>query len=60
MKRLLLSLLPLGLLSAHAEPTPKIAWWPTVEQGRAEAARTGKPIFLLSAAPQCQNVPGVW
>ena len=46
--------------AALAEQPARIAWWPTVEQGRAEAARTGKPIFLLSAAPQCQNVPGVW
>ena len=60
MKRLTLVLLSAGILTASANPTPKIAWWPTVEQGRAEAARTGKPIFLLSAAPQCHNVPGIW
>ena len=60
MKRSLayLSLLTMGL--AQAETAPRIAWWPTVEQGRAEAKRSGKPIFLISAAPQCQNISGVW
>ena len=59
MKRLLLPAL-LAIPVLHAAPAPRIAWWPTVEQARAEAARTGKPIFLLSAAPQCHNVPGIW
>lgn len=60
MKRILASLLPLSLATAHADPAPQIAWWPTVEQGRIEAARTGKPILLLSAAPQCHSVSGMW
>ena len=29
-----------------------------LESGLAEAERTGKPILLISAAPQCHNVPG--
>ena len=37
-----------------------IAWFGTWKQGAAEAKRTGKPILLMSAAPQCHNVPGVW
>lgn len=58
MKALLaLLLLP---VTAVAETTPKIAWWPTLEQARAEASRTGKPIFLLSAAPHCRNISGMW
>ncbi|MDA0768434.1 MAG: hypothetical protein O3A92_16610 [Verrucomicrobia bacterium] len=60
MKLPLLALLPLGLATAHANPAPRIAWWPTIAQGQAEAARSGKPILLLSAAPQCHNVPGIW
>ncbi len=38
----------------------KIAWHGTWQGGLAEAERTGKPILLVSAAPQCHNVPGVW
>jgi hypothetical protein len=26
----------------------------------AEAQRTGRPILIISGAPQCHNVPGVW
>jgi len=42
------------------QQTAKIAWHGTWKGGLAEAARTGKPILLLSAAPQCHSVPGVW
>ncbi|MBC8324788.1 MAG: hypothetical protein H8E27_04100 [Verrucomicrobia subdivision 3 bacterium] len=38
----------------------KIAWFGTWQGGLAEAQRTGKPILLISGAPQCQTVPGVW
>lgn len=37
-----------------------IAWYGTWSQGRAEAERTGRPILLMSAAPQCHGVPGMW
>ncbi len=38
----------------------KIAWHGTWQGGLAEAQRTGKPIMLVSAVPQCHSVPGVW
>ena len=38
----------------------KIAWHGTWKGGLAEAQRTGKPIMLISAVPQCHSVPGVW
>ena len=38
----------------------RIAWYATWEQGRAEAARTGRPIFFLSAAPHCHEISGLW
>ena len=38
----------------------KIAWHGTWKGGLAEAQRTGKPIMLVSAVPQCHSVPGVW
>jgi len=37
-----------------------IAWFGTWEAGLAEAQRTKRPILLVSAAPHCHNVPGVW
>lgn len=38
----------------------KIAWFGTLESAQAEAKRTGKPIFLLAARPECRGVPGFW
>jgi len=43
-----------------AVKTENIAWHGTWKGGLAEAQRTGKPILLVSGAPQCHNVPGVW
>ena len=47
-----------------AAPTPKdgatIQWFGTLERGLAEAQRTGKPILLVSGAPHCSGVPGMW
>lgn len=37
-----------------------IVWYGVLEDGIAEAKTTGKPILLLSAAPQCAGVPGMW
>ena len=37
-----------------------IQWVPTLDGGLREAARTGRPILLVSAAPHCAGVSGVW
>ncbi|MEC7566407.1 MAG: hypothetical protein VX738_12065 [Planctomycetota bacterium] len=37
-----------------------IAWYGVLEDGLAEAKRTGKPILLITAAAQCGGVPGMW
>ena len=37
-----------------------IAWFGTWDPGLAEAKRTGRPILLMSAAPFCGGVPGMW
>ena len=37
-----------------------IQWFGTWEQASAEAKRTGRPILLTSAAPQCRGVSGHW
>ena len=50
----------LTALSQWSSAADQIAWFGTWKGGLAEAERTGKPILLISAAPQCHNVPGVW
>lgn len=37
-----------------------IAWFGTWEGALSEAKRTNRPILLMSAAPSCRQVPGVW
>jgi len=37
-----------------------IAWYGVLKDGLLEATRTGKPILLVSAAPQCNGIPGMW
>ena len=43
-----------------AAKVEKIAWHGTWKGGLIEAQRTGQPIMLISAVPQCHSVPGVW
>ena len=45
-----------GTWSGAAE----IAWYGTWEGGLAEARASERPILLMSAAPQCRGVPGMW
>lgn len=44
----------------NGTPAAGIQWFATLESGRREARRTGRPILLVSAAPSCAGVPGVW
>ena len=37
-----------------------IAWYTTWETGLAEAKRSNRPIFFMSAATACSGVPGVF
>ncbi len=37
-----------------------IVWHGTLTDGLKEAKETGKPIFLISAAPNCAGVSGIW
>jgi hypothetical protein len=37
-----------------------IQWFATWTSGLKEAQRSGRPILLVSAAPHCAGVPGVW
>ena len=54
------AILSTALLAMAATAADQIAWHGTWKGGLAEAQRTGKPILLISGAPQCHNVPGVW
>ena len=42
------------------KPVGGIQWFATLESARAEAKRTGRPILLVSAAPHCSGVSGIW
>lgn len=41
-------------------PAVGIQWFTTWESAKAEAARTSRPILLVSAAPHCGGVSGIW
>lgn len=43
-----------------APTTGGIAWFGRWDDAKAEAERTGRPILLMSAAPQCSGAPGMW
>ena len=53
-------LLVMASLAAAAEPAARIAWYGQLADGLAESQRTGRPILLVSGAPQCHGVPGIW
>ena len=38
----------------------RIQWFGTLQQGLAEAERTGRPILLSAATLRCEGVPGKW
>lgn len=67
---LILAMSTIGLLlsSAPASPTPTIndelpegiAFYGVLQDGLDVARATNRPILLLSAAPQCAGVPGMW
>ena len=47
--------------SAASESIPAgIAWYGVLTDGIADAKATNRPILMLSAAPQCAGVPGMW
>lgn len=45
---------------AVATGSERIQWFAQWDAATAEAARTGKPILLVSAAPHCSGVSGIW
>lgn len=49
-----------GAVQDAGDIKPRIAWYGTLKSGLAEAKRSGRPILLVSAAPHCTGVPGIW
>ena len=37
-----------------------IQWYGAWDAAKTEAKRTNRPILLLSAAPQCRGISGIW
>lgn len=37
-----------------------INWYPSFDQGMAMARKLNKPVLLVSAAPHCRNISGMW
>ncbi len=55
-----LSLTGICSLACAQEAQPQIAWYSTLKSGLAEAQRSNRPILLISAAPHCLGVSGIW
>ena len=55
-----LLLMTVGTVSAEENPTQRIAWHGNLEAGLALAKQTNRPVFLVSGAPACLGVPGIW
>ncbi|MEK7487073.1 MAG: hypothetical protein AABZ60_22320 [Planctomycetota bacterium] len=53
-------LIQMSVSAQSSLATAHILWYADWETGLKEATRTGKPILLLSAAPHCRNVSGMW
>lgn len=49
-----------GSIPSSRNVVAGIAWYGVLADGLAEAKRTGKPILLITAAAQCNGVPGMW
>jgi hypothetical protein len=43
-----------------SEVEQRIAWFGTLDTALSAAKKTKRPILLVSGAPSCSTVPGVW
>ncbi len=50
----------LGECRSEENPAERIVWHANLKRGLALAKQTNRPIFLVSGAPSCLGVPGVW
>jgi len=44
----------------EAPKSERIAWFGTLKSARAEAARSQRPLLVISARPACRGVSGFW
>ena len=56
----LIGLLMFASVSTAGSPESKVAWYGQLSDGLSEAKRSGRPILLVSGAPQCLGVSGIW
>jgi hypothetical protein len=49
-----------GQRGPSSTQTDSIQWYPTWDSGLRAARENGKPILLVSAAPHCAGIPGIW
>ncbi len=59
MRTLVLALL-LAVVTAPVHADTGIAWYGTLASGLEAARRHQRPILLVSAAPHCHSVSGIW
>jgi hypothetical protein len=57
---IVLLLLQMTCLVGIAKPKAGVTWYSSWEAGLKQAQATQKPILLVSAAPHCHNVSGMW
>src|SRR5262249_29056826 len=51
---------PAGKKEEQVGKVGGIQWYSTLKSGLAAAKLTGQPILLVSAAPHCAGVSGIW
>jgi hypothetical protein len=49
-----------AVAAPQVDAAGKIAWYSTLKQGLAVAKASGRPILLISAAPHCRGISGMW
>jgi hypothetical protein len=49
-----------SLAAADNNAPQRIAWFGTLKSGLEEAKQSGRPVLLISAAPACLGVSGIW
>lgn len=51
---------PLPMGPAPKSPDVTIQWFATLDSAKKEAARTGRPILVISGTPHCSGISGIW
>ena len=51
---------PMQMGPAPKPPESTIQWFATLDSAKKEAARTGRPMLIISGTPHCSGVSGIW